>query len=112
MSHLYVVGERVLYTQHRFPHLTWKAPYTILCCLDTESIEPQYRIRSALRADERVAGEHELTRFALAQQAFRAGDMQAAPDCVSPYAANRNLVPSELRRRAWHENESISAARG
>lgn len=113
-SHRYAITERVLYTQQRFPNLTWKAPYTILECLASDGTEPQYRIRSALRVDERVAGEHELTRFALPQQAFRAGDMHPALDCIGPdAAANLNVVPSDLRRRAWHKNErSSSAARG
>lgn len=110
-AHRYAIGERVLYTQQRFPHLTWKAPYTVLQCLDSDGIEPQYRVRSTLRVDERVAGEHELTRYALPQQAFRSGDMRPALDCVSPEpAANLNLVPADLRRRAWHKNERSSLA--
>ncbi|HZH53318.1 MAG TPA: hypothetical protein VEZ16_15735 [Microvirga sp.] len=113
MFHRYAVGERVLYTQHRFPHLTWKAPFTVLSCLTSEGAEPRYRIGSALRSDEREAGEHELSHLAQPQQAFRAGDMHAASDDFTPdAAANLNLVPSDLRRRAWHKNERCSAARG
>ncbi|MFC4174636.1 hypothetical protein ACFOYU_21715 [Microvirga sp. GCM10011540] len=110
MTHRYAVGERVLYTQRLFPNLTWKAPYTITRCLTADSVEPQYRIHSVLRSDERLAGEHELTRFAQPQQAFRAGASDPV-DCIGPdAAANLNLIPSDLRRRAWHKNERFVRA--
>jgi hypothetical protein len=113
MSHRYAVGQRVFYSQKRFPHLTWKAPYTILHCLASGGVEPQYRIRSALRGDERLAGEHELTRFSLPQQAFRPVEAPPFLDGFSPDApANLNLVPPHLERRAWHKNEqALSAGR-
>jgi len=112
IAHRYVVGERVLYTQHRFPYMTWKVPYVVTCCLTLEGIEPRYRIRSAHKADECIASEHELTRMGLPAQAFRSQEIPSPLDYFSPNnAANLNLIPAaNLPRRAWHKNEKPSAA--
>jgi hypothetical protein len=111
-AHRYAVGERVLYTQHRFPYMTWKAPYMITGCLPLEGIEPQYRIRSAHAADERMAGEHELTRMGLPTQAFRSHEIPSPLDYFTANdAANLNLIPSaDLPRRVWHKNERSSGS--
>jgi hypothetical protein len=113
-THRYAVGERVLYTQQRFPHLTWKAPYMVVRCLASRSVEPQYQIRSAHEAADRAAGEHELSRIGLPLRTFRSPEIPCPLDYFSTDdAANLNLIPAaDLPRRAWHKNESASAAHG
>ena len=112
-AHRYNVGERVLYTKHRFSNLSWKAPYTIIRCLVSDCAEPQYQIRSALRSYERVAAEHELTRMALSAKAFRPAEISGPLDFFSrDDAANLNMLPAVgLPRRAWHKNEQSFVGR-
>ena len=36
-AHHYAVGDQVLYTEQRFPHLVCRQPFTIVGCLDSET---------------------------------------------------------------------------
>jgi hypothetical protein len=106
-AHHYAVGDHVLYTEQRFPHLVCKQPYTVVGCLDSRRSEPQYQIRSANRPYDCVAGEDELSRDASPMSAFR--EMKI-PDSLNfgsmNEPANLNLVPwPSLPRRAQHKNE-------
>lgn len=105
--HHYAVGQRVLYTEQRFPHLICKQPYTIVRCLDSKRPEPQYQIRSAARPCDCVAGEGELSHEGLPLGAFQEMDIPGFVDSnVMSEAANLNLVPwASLPRRARHKNE-------
>jgi hypothetical protein len=113
-THCYSVGERVLYTRQRISHLSWKAPYTVTRCLASDQMEPQYEIRSAHGAYQRLASEHELTRMAVPAQAFHPAEALSPLDFFSPNeAANLNLLPAAgLPRRAWHKNERPSSRHG
>ena len=106
-AHHYAVGDQVLYTEQRFPHLICRQPYTIVGCLDSRRIEPQYRIRSTVRPFDCVAGEDELSQVASPIGVFREREVSGLldfPDMDDP--ANLNLVPwMSLPRRARHRNE-------
>ncbi|MBB4039371.1 hypothetical protein GGR34_001013 [Microvirga flocculans] len=106
-SHQYAVGDHVLYTEQRFPHLICKQPYTIVGCLDSRLSEPQYQIRSVARPYDCVAGEDELSQDASPWSAFQEPDVPSFLDCRGlGEPANLNLVPwVDLPRRAWHKNE-------
>lgn len=106
-SHHFAIGDHVLYTEHRFPHLVCKQPYTIVGCLDSRRSEPQYQIRSATRPYDCVAGEDELSRDASPMSAFREADVSDPLDGTGmSEPANLNLVPwPALPRRAQHKNE-------
>jgi hypothetical protein len=106
-NHHFAVGDHVLYTEHRFPHLVCKHPYTIVGCLDSRRFEPQYQIRSASRPYDCVAGEDELSRDASPMSAFRDVDVSDFLDGTGVgEPANLNLVPwLSLPRRAQHKNE-------
>lgn len=106
-AHHYSVGERVLYTEQRFPHLICKQPYTIIRCLASKRPEPQYQIRSSARPCDCIASEDELRHERLPLGAFQEMDV---PGFVNSNdmgdAANLNLVPwASLPRRAQHKNE-------
>lgn len=105
--HHFAVGDHVLYTEQRFPHLVSKQPYTIVGCLDSRRAEPQYQIRSAIRPYDCVAGEDELSRDASPMSAFREVDISEFLDGTGMNEpANLNLVPwLSLPRRAQHKNE-------
>ncbi|WP_201829719.1 hypothetical protein [Microvirga zambiensis] len=112
-AHHYGVGDHVLYTEQRFPHLICKQPYTIVGCLDSRRSEPQYQIRSVNRPYDCVAGEDELSRDASPMSAFRQVEIPDFMDCsrVSE-PANLNLVPwLSLPRRASHKNEQARLLR-
>ena len=106
-AHHYAVGDHVLYTEQRFPHLVCRQPYTIVGCLDSRRSEPQYQIRSTARPYDCVAGENELSRDAPPMAAFRQGDIPGLLDFTGmDEPANLNLVPwMNLPRRAHHKNE-------
>jgi hypothetical protein len=106
-AHHFGIGDRVLYTEQRFPHLICKQPYTIVGCLDSRRSEPQYQIRSATRPCDCVAAEDELSRDASPMSAFREMDISSFLDGTSmSQPANLNLVPwLSLPRRAQHKNE-------
>ncbi|MBO1905102.1 hypothetical protein J4G37_09365 [Microvirga sp. 3-52] len=106
-AHHYAVGDHVLYTEQRFPHLVRRQPYTIVGCLDSRHSEPQYQIRSAARPCDCVAGEDELGRDASPSSAFREVGPSAFPDASGMNEpANLDLVPwPSLPRRAQHKNE-------
>lgn len=74
-SHLFAVGEVVLYLEKRAGRLAmWKTPYTILSYVRSDSLEPRYRIASARRPDAVFVGEHELCRTPQPQRAFHDHD--------------------------------------
>ncbi|WP_262028599.1 hypothetical protein [Microvirga sp. Mcv34] len=106
-AHHFAVGDHVLYTEQRFPHVVCKQPYTIVGCLDSRRREPQYQIRSAMRPYDCVAGEDELSRDGSPMSAFRAADSSDSLDETGMNEpANLNLVPwASLPRRAQHKNE-------
>jgi hypothetical protein len=106
-AHHYAVGDHVLYTEHRFPHLVCKQPYTIVGCLDSRRSEPHYQIRSTARPYDCVAGEDELSLDASPVGAFRQAEIPGLLDFTSmDEPANLNLVPwMSLPRRARHKNE-------
>jgi hypothetical protein len=106
-THHFAVGDHVLYTEQRFPHLVCKQPYTIVGCLDSRRPEPQYQIRSGTRPCDCVAGEDELSRDASPMSAFREVDIVGFLDATGVGdPANLNLVPwVNLPRRAQHKNE-------
>ncbi|QRM34129.1 hypothetical protein [Microvirga sp. VF16] len=91
--HRFAVGEIVLCAEKRHPHFTWKAPYTVLACIQSEAAEPQYQIASGHRHEIRMAGEHELCRTPQPLSAFRQSREQLldALSCLEP--ANLNLTP-------------------
>jgi hypothetical protein len=106
-AHHFAVGDHVLYTEQRFPHLVCRQPYTVVGCLDSRRSEPQYQIRSATRPCDCVAGEDELSRDASPLSTFRevsASNFLGASGMNE--RANLNLVPwPSLPRRAQHKNE-------
>ncbi|WP_114945455.1 hypothetical protein [Microvirga calopogonii] len=106
-AHRFAVGDHVLYTEQRFPHVVCKQPYTIIGCLDSRRFEPQYQIRSAIRPHDCVAGEDELSRDASPVSAFRDADVPGILDGTGMNEpANLNLVPwMSLPRRVQHKNE-------
>ena len=106
-AHHYAVGDHVLYTEHRFPHLVGKQHYTIVGCLASCQSEPQYQIRSTARLYDCVAGEDELSQDALPMGAFRQVEVPGLLDFTGmDEPANLNLVPwMSLPRRAQHKNE-------
>jgi len=108
-GHHYAVGDRVLYTEQRFPHLICKQPYTIVDCLDSRRSEPQYQIRSTSRPYDCGAGEKALSRDASPMGASRQEDASGLPDFNGMNEpANLNLVPwMNLPRRARHKNEQV-----
>ncbi|NBJ11549.1 hypothetical protein [Microvirga arsenatis] len=108
-THHYAVGDRVLYTEQRFPHLVCRQPYTIVGCLDSRRPEPQYRIRSSSRPFDCVAGEDELSQVASPVGVYRAAEISGLLDFPTmDDPANLNLVPwMHLPRRARHRNEQV-----
>ncbi|UVF18194.1 hypothetical protein HPT29_016965 [Microvirga terrae] len=112
-AHHFAVGDHVLYTERRFPHLVCKQPYTIVGCLDSRRFEPQYQIRSETRLYDCVAGEDELSRGGSPMSAFRNGEVPDFLDGTgTTEPANLNLVPwTSLPRRARHKNEEVCALR-
>jgi hypothetical protein len=108
-AHHYAAGDHVLYTEHRFPHLVCKQPYTIIGCLDSRRSEPQYQIRSAARPYDCVAGEDELSQDGSPVKTFQGADIPDFLDCRGRgEPANLNLIPwAGLPRRAWHRNEGL-----
>lgn len=112
-AHHYAVGERVLYTEQRFPHLICRQPYTVIQCLDSRRSNPQYQIRSASRPFDCVAGEDELSRDGLPMNVSQQPDFPSFLDCnLMNEAANFNLVPwDSLPRRTRHKNEKPRLAR-
>jgi hypothetical protein len=104
--HRFAVGETVLYTEQRFPNLSWKAPYTVVTCLPTTGAQPQYQIRSDHRSVDRVASEHELSQTLQLDRAFRRVDGRSLEDCVASRDATQQLVPwADLPRTARHKND-------
>ena len=74
-SHLFAVGEVVLYVEKRAGQLAmWKTPYTILSYVRSDSLEPRYRIASARRPHAIFVGEHELCRTPQPQRAYHDQD--------------------------------------
>jgi len=106
-SHHFSVGDHVLYTEQRFPHVVCRQPFTIIDCLDSRRAEPQYQIRSAAWPHDCSASEDELSRDASPMSAFREVDNLVLLDGTGMNEpANLNLVPwSSLLRRAQHKNE-------
>jgi len=106
-SHHFVLGDHVLYTEQRFPHLVCKQPYTVVACLDSRRAEPQYMIRATNRPYDCVAGEDELCQDWSPMSAFREMDILELLDGNGmKEPANLNLVPwLSLPRRAQHKNE-------
>lgn len=101
-SHRFAAGEIVLYNESRLPGLTWKAPYLILDCIDAKSAEPSYRIRSAHRSQERIAGEHELCRMPQPVPVFQRIQTRLCVDSFDGEAANLNHL-AQARRSAMSE---------
>jgi hypothetical protein len=112
-AHHFAVGDHVLYTEQRFPHLVCRQPYTIVGCLDSRRSEPQYQIRSAARPCDCVAGEDELGRDASPLSTFREVSVSEFPDATGMNGPiNPNLVPwASLPRRAQHKNEQVHSFR-
>jgi hypothetical protein len=80
--HRFAIGQGVLYTEHRFPNLSWKAPFTVIDLLPSDGIEPQYRILSRDGADDQIVGEHALNCQPLPHGARRLLDGRAGPPVV------------------------------
>jgi len=112
-AHHFAVGDHVLYTEQRFPHLVCKQPYTIVGCLDSRRPEPQYQIRSVTRPYDCVAGQDELRQDASPMSAFQDVDILELLDGAGMNeSANLNLVPwPSLPRRAQHKNEQAYSVR-
>lgn len=93
-AHRFAVGEIVLCAGRRHPDFTWKAPYTVLTCIRSDTAEPQYRIASVHRHEIRLAGEHELCRTPQPLPVFQHSRRQVLAElsCLQP--ANLNLTPS------------------
>lgn len=81
-AHRFTLGEAVLYTERRFPNLNWKASFRIIGLLPPDELEPRYRIRSADLTYDRAAGEHQLSRQPLPQEARRLLDGRPLAACV------------------------------
>lgn len=96
-NHKFAVGEIVLYTDRRFPQLTWKAPYTVVACIKASTVDAKYRIRSIHRHDSRIASEHELSRGPLSRRSQRPWQERFRDGPHLQHAANLNLLPAERR---------------
>jgi hypothetical protein len=100
------IGETVLYTKRRFSNLTWTTPFTVVAYFPAAGPTPQYRIRSASEARDRIASEHELSRTPQPQRAFLRMNAGFFEDETTPEAANLNLAPrADLPRSTWHKGE-------
>ena len=87
----YAVGETVLYNERHLSGYAWKAPYVVLAIVQSMSVEPQYRIGSCYRSQERLAGEHELCRTPQPLCAFRPLLGKSRDDASGMDPANLNL---------------------
>jgi hypothetical protein len=88
-----------------------KSAFTVLTCLSTDDLIPQYLIRSQSGSFERKASEYELTRMPQPQRGVIW--MNGAPfaEGADAQPANANLVPYQhLSRAAWHKNEGRQAS--
>jgi hypothetical protein len=104
--HRFGVGEAVLCTNQHSSDRTWKVPFTVLTCLATDDLTPQYRIRSRSGTLERQATEYELTRMPQPQRGFLWLNEAFFPGSMASEPSNGNLVPwHHLPRAAWHKNE-------
>lgn len=94
-THKFAVGETVLYTDMRFPHLMSRVVSKVTACVPSEGVEPRYTVKPnryvACRAVER-----ELSR---PPSQVRSGflDQFALGHFDSDDAANHNWSPLEQR---------------
>jgi hypothetical protein len=111
--HRFAVGESVLCTRQYTSDSRCKSAFTVMTCLSTDDLIPQYLIRSRSSSFERRASEYELTRVPQPQLAglWRSGGPFAEGTDAQP--ANANLVPYQhLPRAVWHKNERRGASEG
>jgi hypothetical protein len=86
-----------------------KSAFTVLTCLSTDDLIPQYLIRSQSGSFKRKASEYELTRMPQREVIRMDGDPFAEGAHAQP--ANANLVPYQhLPRAAWHKNKGRQAS--
>lgn len=76
--HRFACGESVLYTEHRFPNLSWKEPFTIIDLLPSNGLEPLYRIRSMDRITDHLVSERALCSLPLRDISRRRLDGRSA----------------------------------
>jgi hypothetical protein len=61
-THQFTIGERISYTEQRFPDFIWRGDYEIVSLVRAGMGEPEYRIRSTDLAYDRVVHERDLSR--------------------------------------------------
>ncbi len=109
--HRFAVGESVLCTRQSSADRRWKSPFTVLTCLSTDDLIPQYRLRSRAGSFERQASEYEMSRTPQPQRGFLWMNEAYFSESADALPANANLVPSHhLPRAAWHKNDGRQAS--
>jgi hypothetical protein len=111
--HRFGVGESVLCTNLQSSDRSWKVPFTVLTCLATDDLIPQYQIRLRSGSLERQASEYELTRMPQPQRGFQWMSEVFLSDSMGDQPSNANLVPRHhLPRAAWHKNDGRKVSGG
>jgi hypothetical protein len=109
--HRFAVGESVLCTRRHLSDTRWRRPFTVLACLATDDLIPQYQISSPGGVFERQASEYELSRTPLPQRGFLWMNEAFFSETDDVQPANANLVPThQLPRAAWHKNDGRQAS--